>query len=310
VILTALVTSCTSRTGAPRHADPVKKAPVIYTTTYPMKYFVERIGRGRARVHCPVPANPEAFLQTISPEVIKSYQKADLIVMNGAGYDKWVAMACLPESRIVDTAKPFENEFIELEAAAHSHGESGFHTHEGVDGHTWLDPVYARIQAEEIKKAMTRRFPDHAAEFEKGCSSLAEDLAELDRLFSGLAKRYDGRPILAAQPSYNYIARRYGWDTVNLKLSLDPTEMPDDGTFAELRRVLAAHRAKFILWEKRPAADIAERIEKELGLRSVEFSPCKELSEEDVRDGLNYLGVMRRNAENITKVFTKARSGN
>ncbi len=305
----AFVTSCTPKTEARRPQPPVEKPPVIYTTTYPMKYFAERIGRGKVRVHCPVPANPEAFLRTISPEIIKSYQEADLIVMNGAGYENWIEVVCLPESRIVNTARPFENEFLELETVTHTHGEGGLHTHRGTDGHTWLDPVYAGIQAEEIRKAMVRHFPAHAAEFEEGFASLARDLAELDRAFADLSKQYDGCPILASHPSYNYLARRYDWNVVTLGTGLSGTEMPDDRALAEIVRVLRLRPARYILWETAPAKAVAERIEEALGLRSVEFSSCRELSEEDQRDGLDYLGVMRRNAVNITKVFAKARSG-
>ena len=39
-----------------------------------------------------------------SDELLAAYQRADLIVLNGAGFAKWVAGASLPPSRVVDTA--------------------------------------------------------------------------------------------------------------------------------------------------------------------------------------------------------------
>ena len=303
----ALVTSCKPKAKAPAPAGPAADTPVIYTTTYPLKYFAERIGRGDVRVKCPVPAEPEAFLRNMSPGIIEGYQKADLVVINGAGYEKWVEVACLNESRIVDTARPCKDGLIEIDAVTHSHGPGGDHTHKGIDSHIWLDPVYAKLQAREIANAMSGRFPAHASDFEKGFSSLAEDLAGLDRLFSAATEQYDGRAILASHPSYSYVARRYGWDVVNPKVGLDPKDMPDDRTRSELRRVLAARPAGLVLWQTPPAAEVAEGLRRELGLRGVVFSPCRELSEEDVRAGLSYLDVMRRNAENMRKAFAGAR---
>jgi len=299
----ALVTSCNPKTRAPEQTEPMASNPAIYTTTYPLKYFVERIGRDNVGVNCPVPAEPEAFLSNMTPEIIEGYQKADIVVINGAGYEKWIEVACLKESRIVDTARPCKDVLIEMDAVTHSHGPGGDHTHKGIDGHIWLDPLYAGLQAREIASAMVARFPAHASDFEKGYSSLAEDLAGLDRLFSAATEQYDGRPMLASHPSYSYIARRYGWEVVNPKVGLDPKETPDERTWSKLRRVLAARPAGLILWESAPEAEVAEAVRRELGLRGVVFSPCMELSEEDVRAGLDYLGVMRRNAENMRKAF-------
>jgi zinc transport system substrate-binding protein len=282
--------------------------PVIYTTTYPTQYFAERIGRGKVLVSCPVPGDQAALLRTINADVIRAYQNADLVVINGAGYENWIEMVFLAKSRIVDTSKPFEKDFIVVEnTVTHSHGPAGAHSHGGIDGHTWLDPAYAEAQAEEIKKAMVKHFPAHAAEFEEGFSSLAGDLEELDRLLADLSKQYDGQPVLASHPSYNYLARRYKWNVVNLGLDLNPSEMPDDSILAEIKRVLKTSPARYILWETCPRDETARRLEGKLGLKSVVFSPCKELGEEDRRRDQHYVEIMKKNVANIREVFAEGR---
>ena len=97
----ALMTSCNRRTRAPEGADPAERGPLVYATTYPMEYFAGRIGGGSVSVRCPVPTDHEAFLREISAEIIREYQRADLIVTNGAGYDRWVEIACLPEAAMI-----------------------------------------------------------------------------------------------------------------------------------------------------------------------------------------------------------------
>ncbi len=302
VCLIAFAASGVACTGEDVETAKPAGKPVVYTTFYPTRYFAERIGAGRVEVVCPVPADEDAIFWMPDEKVVEAYQKADLIILNGAKFAKWVEKVSLPESRLVDSARPFEDEFIAFgKAITHSHGPAGEHTHEGIDGHTWLDPVNAKMQAGEIKKAFVQHFPDHRDAFEEGFASLAKDLDGLKASLEKLMEKYDNKPILCSHPAYNYIARRFKWNIENL--DLDPEEMPDDETFAFIKELLKTHPARYILWESYPKEEIAERFKTELGLESVEFSPCELLGEEEIRKGTDYISVMRQNVENIRPVF-------
>jgi len=108
-------------------------------------------------------------------------------------------------------------------------------------------------------------------------------------------------PLLASHPAYNYVARRYGWNIKNL--DLDPQQMPDNESLDEIRTLLKEHPARFILWESAPDPAIAARLEAELELTSVVFSPCELHSAADRDAGLDYLSVMRQNIQNLAQVF-------
>jgi len=248
-----------------------------------------------------VHADPEEFLRAFSPQTIREFHEADLIVVNGAGYEKWIEVASLPESRIVDTSEPFRDELIETETTTHSHGPAGAHEHKGIDGRTWVDPVNARIQAGETAKAMKKRFPEHAAAFEEGWKALASDLDGLNAELSELTERVKDLPLLASRPAYNYLRSRYNWKITNL--DLDPEEMPSEETFAEIKALLGKVPAKHILWEARPKEEIAKRFKEELAVESIEFSPCELLGDDEIKAGLDYLKVMKTNIENVRKAL-------
>ena len=276
--------------------------PEVYTTFYPTQYFAERIGGDLVQVRNPVPEDADPIFWEPSRENLQAYQEADLIILNGAGFEKWVEQATLPEDRIVDTAAPFEDEFIQYEQAiTHSHGSAGEHSHEGLDGHTWLDPMHAKIQAAEIKDALAARYPDRAEAFEQGYAALAADLDQIDQALARYQESYDGKPFFASHPAYNYIARRYEWNVDNL--DLDPEEMPDDETFTEIKERMAHHPAEYIVWEGEPTPEIAERFREELGLESITFSPAELLGEEERAAGVDYLQVMKENLERIEPIF-------
>ncbi len=289
-----------AKPGASGGNDPRAGPPVIFTTFYPTRYFAERIGGDAVRVVCPVPDDADPIFWTPDAETIGRYQSADLIVLNGAGFEKWVERATLPRARTVDTARSFEKEFMRYEqGVTHSHGPAGEHAHEGLDGHTWVDPLNAVLQARAIRDGLVERFPEHAEGFRERFSALERDLRELDAALRAVSNGQT--PILCSHPAYNYIARRYGWRIRNL--DLDPETVPPAETLDGIRELLREFPARVILWESKPAAEVARSIETALGLRNVVFSPCELLAAERIASGEDYLSVMRANIDALRPVF-------
>jgi zinc transport system substrate-binding protein len=280
---------------APQTNTPTApEKPVIYTTFYPAQYFAQRIAGDKLEVVCPVPEGEDPIFWQPDDQARAAYQQADLVILNGAGFEKWAATANLPASRVLDSAKPLEAEFIRYEdAVTHSHGPGGEHAHEGIDGHTWLDPLNAKIQAEQIKLELVKRWPEHAAGFEWNFAQLADNLDNLDADLRGFAELAATAPMLASHPAYNYLARRYQWKLKSL--DLDPDTMPSDEAIAKIRTLQVDFPARILLWESPPRPEIAARLAEELKLKSIVFSPCELLSAEDREASRDYLSVMRAN---------------
>ncbi len=275
---------------------------VVYTTFYPTTYFTQRIAGDAVQVVCPCPVDADPAFWRPDDQTVAAYQQADLIVVNGASFEKGLAKVTLPESRIVDTAKPLADELIVLkEAVTHTHGPQGKHSHEGIDGHTWLDPINARIQAGEIRNALVARLPDRAEALEQGYAALVKDLDALDARLKALAPKLGDQVLLCSHPAYNYVGRRYAW---NLKTyHLDPETMPDDETFAEINSYLAEQPAKYMLWESQPTEEIADRMSTELGVESIVYSPCEGLDSEQLAAGKDFLTVMNGNVQRLEEAL-------
>ena len=256
----------------------------VLCTFYPTEYFAQRIAGDLLEVSCPLPQDEDPSFWRPDAASLQQFQAADLIIINGAGFEKWLATASLPESRIVDTAKSFEQDFIRYESKiTHRHGKDGEeHSHSGIDGHTWLDPVTAKVQAAAIHQAFAKKWPEHAAAFETNFKSLVADLDSLD---SALKTLPPDRPLLASHPAYGYLARRYGWKVTNV--DLDPRSMP------RRESIPADHPAKIILWESEPNEKGVAILERDRGITSVVFSPAKQRSQQD------YIETMRANISRL-----------
>ncbi|MGD8211170.1 MAG: zinc ABC transporter substrate-binding protein [Desulfobacterales bacterium] len=154
----------------------------VYVVNYPLKYFAERIGGDQVRVKFPVPKDVDPAYWTPDLADISAFQKADLILLNGAGYSKWVAKVSLPRSKIVNTSRQFKDRYITTkEVMTHSHGVEGQHAHEALAFTTWLDLTLAARQAEAVAAAMGRKRPELQKTFQNNFKALAKDLNALDQ---------------------------------------------------------------------------------------------------------------------------------
>jgi zinc transport system substrate-binding protein len=285
---------------------------VVLTTFYPTEYFASRIAAGitnasraRIRVECPVPSEVDPIFWQPDRATIARYQQADLVIINGAEYEKWVATAALPLTRVVDTARPFEAELIRFEGTTHSHGAAGQHSHVGVDGHTWMDPVLATKQAEQVLLGMSRRWPEHAKAFGEGFRSLGADLESLDSSWKAWAASIPHAAIFASHPAYSYLARRYGLTIHNVVLA--PDQSPSESQWNEIEPAIEAviesqsqkHGARIMLFESPPLSDIVDRLSSRWGIVSVVVSPCEALSPAARGAGADYLSVMRENIDRL-----------
>ena len=292
LLATSAIVGCSSS----ETSNPQRRIPEVRTTFYPTTYFARRIAGESAEVTCPLPADADPITWTPNAETISAYQQADLIVINGAGFEKWVAKVSLPPSKLIDTAAPLSDSLLRYNTAVtHSHGPAGKHDHTGVDGHTWLDPQNAKIQAAEIHKALTRLLPEHADKLNTNHAALAADLDAIDAAMQKLSGKLKGRTLLASHPAYNYPAGRYEWKITNL--DLDPEIELSDENIANIRKQIEqiAPRPQLILWEQQPIAAVIGRLENDLGLTSVVFSPCEQAPDAPG----DYLTVMRDNIKRL-----------
>lgn len=270
----------------------------IYTVNYPLQYFTERIAGPHAEVVLPAPPGVDPAFWLPDAAVINQYQGADLVLLNGAGYARWMGRATLPRSRLVDTSAGFREDYLAGQpAVTHSHGPGGEHAHTATAFTTWLDFSLAARQAAAIRDAVGRLRPELRQEVEENFAALERDLLTLARQAQALGLQAEGMPMLASHPVYQYLAGAYGLNLRSVHWEFDQT--PDGEQWAELEALLRRHPARIMLWEGAPRAGVAERLQS-LGIRSVVFEPAAN------RPGRgDWLSVMRANLARLEDALSR-----
>lgn len=268
----------------------------IYVVNYPLKYFAERIAGEHATVVFPAPADVDPAYWMPDAKTISDYQRADLILLNGANYAKWVNKVSLPRFRMVNTSEAFKDRYIEAaEILTHSHGAEGKHAHEALAFTTWIDFSLAAEQAKAIAKALNRKKPSLEDIFQRNYQELEKDLLKLDRDMKALVSKDISKPFTVSHPVYDYLARGYG---LNIKsVHWEPDEVVDDRQLMELQSILKDHPAKWMIWEGEPIKESVEKL-KTIGMQSVVFDPCG-----NTPDQGNFISMMQENVENLKAAF-------
>jgi len=256
-----------------------------------MDWLVAKLAGDRVERECVLPAGEDPPYWNPGLDVITALQEADLVVANGADFEKWMATVTLPPGRVVKTASGLD--LITLAGVTHSHGVHGEHSHEGLDPHTWSDPAMFSQQAERVAEALIRIDPEGTEAYLAALSELQGSLMELDAAYRDLFGRLGGEYDWAANhPAYNYLARSYGLEIRDF--ALDPGEVPGKDTVAEVEAWTKGASGPVMLWEEPPAREVVESLPG--GIRHVWIDPLEQPPEGGAYD---YLAQARANIDRL-----------
>lgn len=270
--------------------------PTVAVANYPLKYFAEQIVGDDIEVIFPIPSDIDPAFWIPEPNGVLAFQSADVILLNGATYSKWLDKVTLLRRKKVNTSEGFKEQYIQIQDfTTHRHGPQGKHAHAGLAFTTWIDFQQAIQQAEAIRNTVTKLLPEQEKHFGTNFLALKTDLLNVDRRIEEIVNRKRVQPLLASHPVYDYFARRYG---LNIRSVLwEPEIVPNARQWVELENIIKEHPAKWMIWEGDPHPDSIARLES-LGIGSVVFDPAGH-----VPDNGDFLSVMHQNVQNLQSAF-------
>lgn len=267
-------------------------APYLVAANNPLRYFAHYLLEGEPEVRLLAPAGIDPAAWQPAVEDILQLQGAELLILNGAGYEPWLDKVSLSPSKLVHTTAGVKDRWIALEnQVTHTHGPQGEHAHGDLAFTTWMDFSLAREQAGAVAAALAQRWPRRAAAIEQRLALLAAELGELDRGYQRAAQALAGREFIFSHPVYQYFQRRYG--LAGISLHWEPDTMPDEEEWAQLAQGLN-DRSLFV-WEGQPTGAIADRMAA-LGLDFVVIEPAANGSERE------WLSVQRDNLARLLEM--------
>ena len=268
----------------------------IATVNYPLQFFTQSIVGKMADVNLPMPSDIDPAFWSPNADAVSALQKADMVILNGANYAKWLPKVSLSLFKQVNTSTQFIDQYIPISAGLkHNHGVGGEHSHTGTAFTTWLDFSLAEKQAQAIVTALSKKLPESSALFEQNFKPLQQSLLALNTEFTQLGTQLKGKALLGSHPVYQYLKKHY---QLNLQsVHWEPEEAPTEAQWKALKEIVKTHPSQWMLWEGKPSQETVVKLEA-LGIKSIVFSPCANTPEKG-----DFLTVMKDNIEALKTVL-------
>lgn len=295
IAIAMLLVACTDKEPASLDSTSTQGKPVVIASNYPLYFFASEIAGESIEVGFPTIEGDPAMWAP-SGEDASKLQNADLLILNGAGYESWLAFTTLPDGLILDTTANLEDILLPIEnETVHQHGPAGKHSHQGTAFTTWLDPLLAIEQARAIMQGLGRLAPEHSQLFKSNFEKLKQRLLQLDQSLAQAFADLGQQPVIFSHPVYQYLQNRYGIN--GRSTHWEPDTEPGIKDWIDFTNVLREHPAKLMIWEEAPLDTVREKLA-QMDIHVVVFNPSGNVPEEG-----DYFMVMEKNSHDL-KTFT------
>jgi zinc transport system substrate-binding protein len=208
-----------------------------FVSILPAAYFVERVGGPNVEVGVLVGPGQDPHTFEPTPRLMAKLSEAKALFKMGFPFEETIIKkigSTFKNVQVVDLQqgidlRPMTEEETEAEEAGHGHGhgdkrkngeDKHKHDHEAgeTDQHSWLDPVFAKIQGRTVADTLIRIDPDGKGQYEE---NLKQFEADLDAVHEQLAKALapvKGKSFFVFHPAYGYFGDRYGLKQVPVQI--------------------------------------------------------------------------------------------
>jgi len=190
-------------------SSPVEnRKPLVLVSIAPYKFLAERIGGEAIEVETIIPprSNPHAFEPT-SRQVLE-ISRGQIWFRIGEPFEEKILPLLRKSSPQLAVADLRDG--IELQPAEEEHQQSCSHcSADQMDRHAWLSPKLAALQAEQIARILSDRFPEIKECVQKNLAACLVDLERLDRELETLLEPLQERSFIVSHSAFRYFCRDY-----------------------------------------------------------------------------------------------------
>jgi zinc/manganese transport system substrate-binding protein len=211
---------------------------------------------------------------------------AELIVMNGGGYDEFMTamIQAADEAKVVQMAVP----------VAESTGDSDVHAHSHDNEHVWYDFDAVDEFSQNFVAALTDLRPESFTDVNKNYDLFKLELDNLQTRLEGLAGHSLGLGVLATEGVGNLLLEHAGFENLTPEALADAieeeTEVPPSA-LAKAETLIKNNLVAILVTNAQVEDQVSERLRK---LAETEGVPVVQLSELIPDAGMNYFDWMNQ----------------
>ncbi|MGA8818405.1 MAG: zinc ABC transporter substrate-binding protein [Xanthobacteraceae bacterium] len=189
--------------------------------------------------------DPHLFETT--PTVVRQVAAAQVVVLNGAGYDSWMekllAVSPKPDRAVIAAA-----DLMQQKA--------------GGNPHLWYDPRTMPAVAGALAAALTTADPAHKNEYAARLKTFLASLAPLNDKIAAIRGKYAGTPVTATEPVFGDMAAALGLTMHNERFQLavmNGTE-PAARDFAQFEQGLKGRAVRILFYNTQARSNLVTHL--------------------------------------------------
>ena len=288
-----IISGCSQSSKGDGNGGSDEKVTII-TSFYPIYLHVINIVKDVPEVEVLNMTEPQTGClhdYQLSPEDIKTLDRADIFVVNGGGMESFMdkILSQLDKMPIIDASEHIE--LIEEDHHGHDHEEDD-HNHE-FNPHVWVSVTGAIGQVEQIAKELAILDPENKAYYEQNAKEYIGKLKELKREMHEGLDDVPNKNIVTFHEAFSYFAQEFNLNIVGTIV----TETGSEPSAKELSKVIEdikEHNVKAVFTEPQFTSKAADMISKEADIGLYTLDPVvtsgPTLKEED-----EYIKKMKEN---------------
>ena len=232
----------------------------IAATTLPVFQFTSILVDGTGLTVTRLVTESVSCLHDYSLNVrqVKAIEAADLIIINGAGLEDFMAEALMGKQTI-DASQG-----IPLLESCHGHEDHDHdHTHE-YDAHIWLSPEKAKLMATNICQGLIQRYPQYTDIFQINLNSLLTRLQAVQDYGTAQLSQLSCKELITFHDGFAYFAEAFDL-TILEAVEEESGSEASARELIELIELVENHNLPAIFTEENGSASAAHIISTETG---------------------------------------------
>jgi zinc/manganese transport system substrate-binding protein len=179
--------------------------------------------------------DPHLFETT--PSVARSLAAAQIVIFNGADYDRWM------EKMLKSSPQPGRTE---ISAAQLVHKKAGDNPH------LWYDPATMPAVAKTLAAALTAADPEHGMAYAERLKAFITSLTPVNKKIAEIRGKFSGAPVTASEPVFGYMASALNLTMRNeqFQLSVMNDTEPSARDVAAFEQDLKTHKVRVMFYNK------------------------------------------------------------
>ena len=252
----------------------------IFASFYPIYDFVKKIGKDRVDVSTIVPASIEPHDFEPTARQIIELQKADVIFINGAGFESWINK--IGNEAVVDLSKELPVENI---------GSTP-------DPHIWLDPNLVKSYSKTIFEKLVSLDPQNTDIYTNNFNEFNSKLELLNSDINTNLTNCNLNDFIAFHDAFGYFAKRYGLIQHSIS-GPSPEGDINPQKIADAIKLAKQLGVNIIFSEDNVEPRLSNTIANEIGGKVMILSPIEMITQEEQTSDKDYFSKMYDNLDNL-----------